>query len=109
MSTAKTALDIAADRRHLQLMLADLLAMRSGASSFLQGADRLLFLRDCLTRVDDSWDERFTAQVATIESIGLASAEQRVQMGDKYAALVSNTLDSIEGLIVRQLEEVAHG
>jgi hypothetical protein len=108
MSTAKTALDIAADRRHLQLMLADLLAMRSGASSFLQGADRLLFLRDCLTGVDDSWDERFTAQVATIESIGLASAEQRVQMGDKYAALVSNTLDSIEGRIKHFFRHVEH-
>lgn len=94
--------------RILQLMLADLLAMRSGASSFLQGADRLLLLRDCLTRVDDSWDEQFTAQVATIESIGLASAEQRVQLGDKYVVFIASTFDSIEGLIVRQLKDAAH-
>ncbi len=107
MSTPKTALDIAADTRHLQCMLADLLAMRSGALSLLQGADRLLFLRDCLTIVDDRWDEQFTSHVATIESIGLASAEQRVQMGDNYAALLASTLDSIEELIAGQRKEAA--
>ncbi len=92
-----------ADRRHLQRMLSCLASLRAGSMSLVAGADTLLFLRNGLEHVDDKWDESFTAQIATLESAGVATDEQMATMGASYGTVISRALDALESLVGSQL------
>lgn len=92
-----------ADRRHLRRMLSCLASLRAGSMSLVAGADTLLFLRNALERVDEEWDESFTAQIATLESAGVATDEQMATMGPSYGNVISRALDGLESLVRSQL------
>lgn len=92
-----------ADVRQFRQMVACIGSLRRGTISLVAGANSLLFLRDALDVVEADWDEPFTAQVATVESAGLATGEQITAMGASYRAVVSQALDDLEALVLRQL------
>ncbi len=89
----------AADMRHLQRMLQCIAAIRDRSISLVRGADSLLFLRDALDAVEQRWVDDFTAEVATLESAGLASPEQIAEMGERYAFVVREALEHLEGMV----------
>lgn len=104
-----------ADRHHLRRMLSCIASLKLGAISLTTGADSLLLLRNALEQVDEEWDESFTAQIATLESAGVATDEQMATMGAGYEAVISQALDGLESLVTTQLsvyaareEEVDH-
>jgi hypothetical protein len=92
-----------ADTRHLRRMLSCITSLRGGSISLAAGADSLLFLRNALEHVDGDWDESFTAQIATLESAGVATDEQVATMGASYGAVISQALDRLEVLAKSRL------
>ena len=94
-----------ADARQLHRMLAVISALRSGGASLVEAADSLLFLRDALERVDESWSDEFTSHVATLESAGSASDEQIATMGSTYQSVVLEALEQLEELVRRVAHE----
>ena len=92
-----------ADTRHLRRMLSCITSLRGSSMSVVAGADSLLFLRNALEHVDADWDESFTAQIATLESAGVATDEQVATMGASYGAVISQALDCLEVLVKSQL------
>ena len=92
-----------ADIRQLRRMLLCIASLRSGALSLVAGAGDLLFLRDALEAVDASWDEAFTAEVATLESAGTATPEQVTAMGATFEATVARALDALEEMVTGRL------
>jgi|SRR5689334_146372 len=89
------------DSRHLDRMSQAIAAARTGKIGLTRLADELLFLRDALDSVDQDWANQLTIQIATLESAGLASAEQQAEMGDAYGKVVRETIDAVEQLISR--------
>ena len=92
-----------ADRRHLRRMLSCLAGLTAGSMSLVTGADTLLSLRDALEHVDAKWDESFTSHVATLESAGVTTDEQRATMGPSYGKVISQALGGLESLVKSQL------
>lgn len=87
------------DKRQLQKMLYVLSDARANRTSLVDAANSLLFLRNALSSVDREWEVDFTAQIATLESAGLATDDQRKQMGAAHAALVAQTFDRLQNMI----------
>lgn len=72
---------------------------RESRTSLVNAASSLLFLRNALSSVDREWEVDFTAQIATLESAGLATDDQREQMGATHAILVAKTLDRLQDMV----------
>jgi hypothetical protein len=92
---------LASDRRQLRRILQTIAAARAGYAPLVNVADELLFLRDALKEVDRSWADEFTSHVASLESMGLATTEQRIEMGETYEEIVDETLNALEHLVAR--------
>lgn len=88
------------DKRQLRKMLYVLSDARAMRTSLVDAANSLLFLRNALSSVDRGWEMEFTAQIATLESAGLATDDQRKQMGAAHAALVAQTLDRLQRMVM---------
>lgn len=82
-------------------MLDCLLAARAGSVPLVQAADTLLFLRDALEVADEEWSSAFTSHIATLESAGLVTAEQKAKMGAGFERAVSTALAALQALIRR--------
>ena len=72
---------------------------RANRTPLVDAANSLLFLRNAMEALDRSWSDRFTSHIATLESAGTATAEQRSEMGSRYDALIANTLDELEEMV----------
>lgn len=94
-----------ADARHLARMLECTERMHGGTLTLVEGADRLLSLRDALEAAEPGWAAELTDGIATLESAGTASPEQIATMGRDYPALVTTTLDTIERLVRDRMGE----
>jgi hypothetical protein len=86
------------DARQLRRMLDCIVAARSGNVSLVQVAGSLLFLRDALEVVDEQWEDTLTSHIMTLESAGLASAEQKVTMGSAFENVIATALGELEVL-----------
>ena len=87
------------DARQLRRMLDCINGARGGSVSLIEAADTLLFLRDALAVADEQWSNDFTSHVATLESAGLAAAEERARMGSSFESVLSVALGELEALI----------
>jgi hypothetical protein len=87
------------DARQLRRLLDCIGAARNGRLSLVQLADSLLFLRDALENADEEWSSEFTSNIASLESAGLATDEQKAVMGENLERVVSAALAELESLI----------
>lgn len=90
--------------RHLQRMLDVIEVARKGKASLVNVADSLHFLLSSLEGVDRPWAEQFGSHVLTLESAGLASPEQKRNMGKGFATLKTQTLGALETMVRTRLE-----
>jgi hypothetical protein len=100
---------LASDRRHLERMLQCVAAARAGDISLVAAADTLLALRSAVEYDEDGWADEITSHVATIESAGLATAEQRRVMGARYSEVVELALGSVEQAVTTVLARESAG
>jgi hypothetical protein len=80
----------------MRIVIDDTLAKRT---SLVDAANSLLFLRNAMESLDRSWSDRFTSHIATLESAGTATAEQRNTMGTSFHELVENTLKELGEMV----------
>lgn len=90
---------ISANQRHFQRMLEVIDAARKDKASLVSVADSLHYLLASLEVIDRQWAEQFGSYVLTLESAGLASPEQRRDMGEAFPALKGKTLDALETMV----------
>lgn len=93
------------NERHFQRMLEVIKVARKDEASLTNVADTLHFLLSSLEAVDRPWSELFGAHILTLESAGLASLEQRREMGAELPALKNSTLDALETMVKKRLED----
>jgi len=72
---------------------------RANRTSLIGAANSLLFLRNAMETLDRSWGDQLTSHIATLESAGTATKEQRKEMGSRYHELVESTLDELATMI----------
>lgn len=96
-----------ANGRHLQRMLEVIHLAQKRETSLVNVADTLHFLLSSLDDVERPWAEQFGSNILTLESIGLASLEQRREMGEGLAALKAQTLDALEAMVKTRMENRA--
>ena len=96
---------IASDARHLGRMLDCISAVRSQSASLWDGVGNLDFLLAALEgeEFDEAWVDEFTSNLATLDEIGTASADQIATMGSQYGDVVTAALDAIERLVRSRL------
>lgn len=89
----------ARDIRHLRRMKFAIADARANRISLVDAANSLLFLRNAMEVIDPPWSDRFTSHIATLESAGTASLQQRTAMGQSYDAMIATTLDELEKMV----------
>ncbi len=89
----------ASDVRHLQRMRMVIDDTRANRTSLIDAANSLLFLCNAMESLDRLWADRFTSCIATLESAGTATAEQRLAMGAQYHELIDSTLRDLSKMI----------
>ncbi|WP_050725658.1 hypothetical protein [Vulgatibacter incomptus] len=96
------------DARQLRRMLTCISGTRQGGVALVEVADSLIFLRDALENVEESWSDEFTSHVATLESAGVATSAQIERMGPQHQAIVSGALDALEAMVKARYSTSIH-
>jgi len=87
------------DIRQLMLMQESLRSFDTHRMSLDALASSLLNLCDAIGEIDPVWEHEFTQAVATLDSAGQATTEQRAMMGDGFAQLVAETTSQLNHLV----------